>query len=71
MKKVFILISGLIMISFIACGPRNNEEKQKKTEDSAFQKERNTALDNANKILSDSPATVANNQTKKEIKKKK
>ncbi len=43
----------------MACGPSQEEQdKQKKTDDSLFEKDRNTALDNANKLLSDSTAAV-------------
>jgi hypothetical protein len=65
MKKLFILIAGLIMISFMACGPSQQEkEKQKKTEDSLFEKERNTALDNANKLLSDTSSNTKDTVSK-------
>lgn len=71
MKKVFILIACFIMFSFIACGPSQQEkEKQKKTEDSLFEKERNNALDNANKLLSDT-TTVKDTISKNKKEKKK
>jgi hypothetical protein len=58
MKKAFVLLSALLMLSFISCGPsQKEEEKQKKIDDSIFEKDRNTALDNANKLLSDTVAT--------------
>jgi hypothetical protein len=53
MKKLFIVLAGLTMFSFMACGPSQEEQdKQKKVEDSLFEKDRNNALDNANKLLS-------------------
>ncbi len=59
------------MFSFIACGPSQQEkEKQKKTEDSLFEKERNNALDNANKLLSDT-TTVKDTISKNKKEKKK
>jgi len=59
MKKIFILIAGLTMTSFMACGPSQEEQdKQKKIDDSLFEKDRNTALDNANKLLFDSTASI-------------
>ena len=62
MKKMFMLMAGLTMISFMACGPSQQEkEKQKNTNDSLFEKERNNALDNANKLLSD---TFSNSKAK-------
>ena len=66
MKKISILIAGLIMVSFIACGPSQEEqEKQKKTDDSLFEKDRNTALDKANELLSDTVAAVKDTTVKK------
>jgi len=60
------------MFSFIACGPSQQEkEKQKKTEDSLFEKERNTALDNANKLLSDTTSKVKDTISKNKKEKKK
>ena len=72
MKRLFLLIAGLLMLSFIACGPSQQEkEKQKKKDDSLFEKECNNALDNANKLLSDTTSTVTDtiSKTKKEKKK--
>lgn len=58
MGKIFLIITGLSLVFFIACGPSAEEqEKQKKTADSAFEKERNIALENANNLLSDSAST--------------
>jgi len=46
-------MAGLVVLSFMACGPSQEEQdKQKKTDDSLFEKDRNNALDNANKLLS-------------------
>ncbi|MGD0710209.1 MAG: hypothetical protein ABR968_03435 [Bacteroidales bacterium] len=65
MKRLFILMAGLVMISFMACGPsQKDKEKQKKTDDSLFQKERNNALDNANKLLSDTTSNTKDTVSK-------
>lgn len=65
MKKIFVVIAGMMMISFMACGPSQQEkEKQKKTDDSLFEKERNNALDNANKLLSDTTPKVKDTVSK-------
>jgi len=54
MKKIFFLLIGLFVFSIISCGTSKEElEKQKKIDDSIFESERNTALDNANKLLCD------------------
>ena len=72
MKKIFFFILTLAMISFMACGPSADEEKkQKKIDDSLFEKDRNTALDNADKILSDSTTPVTDTAKKKDTKTKK
>ena len=72
MKKIFVLIAGIIMLSFIACGPSSQEkDKQKKTDDSLFEKERNDALDKANKLLSDSTSNVKDTASKTKTKEKK
>jgi hypothetical protein len=71
MKKILYFISALAVVSFMACGSRVNEEKQKKADDSIFQKERNNALDNANKILSDTATAKPDSMARKDTKKKK
>ena len=69
MKKLFVLLSGIAMVAFIACGPSQQEQdKQKKVDDSLFETDRNTALDNANKLLMDTTPvkdTVAKVENKK------
>jgi hypothetical protein len=71
MKKVFILMSALIMLSFMACGPSQEEqERQKRIDDSLMEPERNNALENANNIIADT--TTANDSVaKKDTKTKK
>ncbi len=69
MRKIFILISGITLVSFIACGTSQEEqERQKKIDDSLFERNRNTVLDNANKLLLDTAASgkdsSANTETK-------
>ncbi|MFA4853007.1 MAG: hypothetical protein WC868_08030 [Bacteroidales bacterium] len=69
MRKYFILISGITLVSLMACGPSQEEqERQKKIDDSLFEKNRNTVLDNANKLLLDTAASgkdsSANTKTK-------
>ena len=67
--KLFILMSAVVMSCFVACGPSQEEqEKQKKIDDSLMEPERDNALENANKILADTtPAndSVAKVETKK------
>jgi hypothetical protein len=71
MKKIFVLLSVLMLISLVSCGPSQKEqEKQKKIDDSLFEKDRNTALDNANKLLSDTTAVKDTLAKKSETKKK-
>jgi hypothetical protein len=71
MKKLFMLMAGLVMISFMACGPSQKEQdKQKKADDSAFEKDRNSALDNANKLLSDTTPKAKDTSKTKTGKKK-
>ena len=54
MKKIFTLMAGLIIVSFLSCGhSQKDQDKQKRIDDSIIDSQRNTALDNANKILSD------------------
>jgi hypothetical protein len=54
MKKAFIVLTGVMLFAIASCGPsQKEEEKQKRTDDSLFEKDRNTALDNADKFLSD------------------
>jgi len=70
MKKLFWLFSVLVVALFMACGPSaSEEERQKKIDDSLFEKDRNKALDNADKILSDT-TTVKDTMAKKDAKKK-
>jgi hypothetical protein len=69
MRKIFILISGITLVSFMACGHSQKEqEKQKKTDDSLMEPERNAAINNANKLLLDTAArgkdSSANTKTK-------
>lgn len=72
MRKIFILISGITLVSFIACGPSQEEqERQKKIDDSLFEKDRNTALDNANKLLLDTAASGKDSSANTETKSKK
>ena len=65
MKKIFFFVSALAVVLLMACGSRVNDEKQKKADDSTFQKERNNALDNANKILSDTTTAKPDSMAKK------
>ena len=47
-------MAGLIIGSFMSCGPSQKEqEKQKRIDDSMMEPQRNAAIDNANKLLSD------------------
>ena len=72
MKKIFVVIAGLMMFTFIACGPSQEEQdKQKKTDDSLFEKDRTNALDNANKLLSDTSMTGNDSVAKVDTKTKK
>lgn len=71
MKKITLFISTLIMFAFVSCGPSQEEQdKQKRTDDSLMEKERNSAIDNANSILSDTTAGVTDTAKKVETKKK-
>ena len=65
MKKILYILSALTMVFLMSCGNRAADEKQKKVEDSLFQPERNKVLDNANKLLSDSPAVKKDSTVKK------
>jgi len=72
MKKALVLLSGLTIITFVSCGPSQKEQdRQKKVDDSLFEKDRNTALDNANKLLSDTSAKGKDTTAKVGKKKKK
>jgi hypothetical protein len=58
MKKITLFLSTIVMFAFVSCGPSQEEQdKQKKTDDSLMEKERNSAIDKANSILSDTTAT--------------
>ena len=60
----------MMFLSFIACGPSQKErEKQKKAEDSIATKESNNAVDNANKILSDTSIKAKETKPEKGTKK--
>ena len=65
MKKILYIISAVVMVSLMACGSRANDEKQKKIADSLFQPERDNALKNANKFLSDSTSSKKDSMAKK------
>lgn len=70
MKKIALLFACAAVCTFISCGPSQEElDKQKKLDDSLFEKDRNTALDNANKMLDTS--MTADTMAKKEEKKSK
>lgn len=70
MKKLIFLLSAIALTSFIACGPSKEEqEKQKKQEDSLMEPERDAAIDNANKLLADT--AIQEDSIKKEVKKSK
>ena len=72
MKRSIVFLSGLMLVSLISCGPSQQEQdKQKKIDDSLFEKDRNTALDNANKLLTDSSQVKDTSAKKTETKKKK
>lgn len=65
-------MAGLVMFSFMACGPSQEEQdKQKIVDDSLFEKDRNNALDNANKLLSDTSMTGNDSTAKGDSKSKK
>lgn len=69
MKKIFLLLTLATVCGFIACGPSDEEiEKQKRIDDSLFEKDRNTALDNANKMLD--TAMCPNDSMAKKVDKK-
>ena len=71
MKKIFTLMAGLIILSFVSCGnSQKDQEKQKKIDDSIMDSQRNAALDNANKILSDTTSTLKKDSVAKVEKKK-
>jgi len=71
MKKITLFISTLMMFAFVSCGTSQEEqEKQKRTDDSLMEKERNAALENANSILSDTTAGPADSVKKVEPKRK-
>ena len=70
MKKVFVLLACTIICAFISCGPSQEElDKQKRIDDSLFEKDRNNAIDNANKMLLDTVTTGSDSLVKKEDKK--
>jgi len=57
MKKVIVLFS-LTLSLFYSCGPsKEDQEKEKRKADSLMQTERNIAVENANKLLSDTLIT--------------
>jgi hypothetical protein len=67
MKKIFFLILAVLMVGFTACWQSDEEiEKQKKHDDSLMEPERDAAIDNANKLLSDT--TMASDTVKKDKK---
>jgi len=72
MRKIFILISGITLVSLMACGNSQKEqERQKKTDDSLMESERNAAVDNANKLLADTAASGKDSSANSETKSKK
>lgn len=61
MKPLKIFFGLFSLFIFIACGPTQEEqEKQKKTEDSLMEIERNKALENADKLLQMDTTEVVN-----------
>lgn len=69
MKKIFLVAIVTTMFAFVACGPSQEEqEKQKRIDDSLMEKERNSAIDNANSILSDTVANIQDSTKKSETK---
>jgi len=64
MKKILYLLFAISILTFVSCWQSDEEiEKQKKHDDSAMEPERNNAIDNANKLLSDT--TMAADTIKK------
>jgi hypothetical protein len=71
MKRSIVFLSGLMLVSLMSCGPSQQEQdKQKRIDDSLFEKDRNTALDNANKLLADTSKGKDTSAKKTETKKK-
>lgn len=63
MKKILSLLFILMSLSFIGCGPsQEEEEKEKRRLDSLMEPERDAAIENANKLLGD---TIAKDSTAK------
>ena len=57
-------MSAIVMLSLMSCGPSQEEqERQKKIDDSLMEPERDNALENANKIIADT--TAANDSVAK------
>ncbi|HOT88603.1 MAG TPA: hypothetical protein PLC59_03940 [Bacteroidales bacterium] len=57
MKKIIVLFT-LMLPFFYSCGPsKEDQEKENRKADSLMQTERNTAVENANKLLSDTLKT--------------
>jgi hypothetical protein len=68
MKKLLLILACSLSCFFISCGSSQEEEaKQKKIDDSLFEKDRDNAIDLANKILLDTAKkdTTAKKKTSK------
>ena len=60
MKKIALFMGVLAMFSFISCGSsREEQEKQKRVDDSLMEKERNAALEKANNLLADTVTSTS------------
>ncbi|MEI6124378.1 MAG: hypothetical protein WCQ95_12210 [Bacteroidota bacterium] len=69
MKSYKILLALFSLTVLFSCGPnKKEEEKQKRKEDSLMEIERNRALDNANKLLSQDTVVAAADSITKQKK---
>jgi len=60
MKKIALFLSIVAMFSFVSCGSsREEQEKQKRIDDSLMEKERDAALEKANSILADTATSIS------------
>jgi hypothetical protein len=68
MNPIKIIFALFCFMALISCGPnKDEEEKQKRKEDSLMEIQRNAALNNAEQLLNDTSA-VSTDTVKKSVK---
>jgi hypothetical protein len=65
MKTLKLSLAIFSLISLISCGPnKEDEEKEKRREDSLMEIQRNAALNSAEQLLNDTTAVVGDSAKK-------